>query len=302
MSSKMKQETNNTYQERILKVLIHIQNHLDNDLSLAELAKVAMFSPYHFHRIFSGMVGESVAEHIRRLRLERAALRLKGSQMPITQIAFEAGLETHEGFTRAFRAMFNLSPTEFRKLHQALSYSQAPSGVHFMQEGNLESFDPLIMDRNTMDVEIKKVDPIRVAFMRHVGPYQEVGSTWEKLCAWAGPKGLFRPDTVFYGLSYDDPNVTPPDKIRYDACITAPDNIQAEGDVGVQTIGDGDYAVCTHNGPYEKLTETYGKLCGQWLPGSGREIRSAPSIEHYKNSPQDTPPEDLVTDIYMPLE
>ena len=81
---------------------MHIQHHLDEAVSLDELAALAHFSPYHFHRIFRGMVGESVMEHVRRLRLERAAHRLKFSDEPITRIAFEAGYETHEAFTRAF--------------------------------------------------------------------------------------------------------------------------------------------------------------------------------------------------------
>ena len=103
----MKSETQQTYQERILKVLVYIQNHLDETLSLEELAGVAHFSPYHFHRIFRGMVGESLMEHVRRLRLERAAHRLKFTDSPVTRIAFEAGYETHEAFTRAFRALFD---------------------------------------------------------------------------------------------------------------------------------------------------------------------------------------------------
>jgi AraC family transcriptional regulator len=72
-------------------------------------------------------------------------------------------------------------------------------------------------------------------------------------------------------------------------------------DIGVQTIAGGEYAVTTHFGPYSKLTESYTKLLGQWLPGSGRELRSAPCFEVYLNSPEGTDPEDLITDLYAPL-
>jgi AraC family transcriptional regulator len=138
--------------------------------------------------------------------------------------------------------------------------------------------------------------------MRHVGPYNQVGETWDKLCMWAGPRGLFGPHTEILGVSHDDPDVTPPDKLRYDACLTVGDAVEAEGEVGIQEVAGGEYAVTTHHGPYEKLSETYAKLCGQWLPSSGRVPRSAPAYEVYRNSPADTAPEDLITDIHLPLE
>jgi AraC family transcriptional regulator len=101
---------------------------------------------------------------------------------------------------------------------------------------------------------------------------------------------------------HDDPEVTPPDKVRYDACLVVDAPLKPEGDVGVQEISGGDYATATHQGPYEKLGETYARLCGEWLPGSGRELRSAPSLEIYRNSPMNTAPENLLTDVYLPLE
>jgi len=298
----MRPQTQDSYQERILRVLVHIQGHLDDALCLEDLATVAHFSPYHFHRVFRGMVGEGVKEHIRRLRLERAAYRLKMGDEPVTQVAFSAGYETHESFTRAFRTMFDRSPSQFREAHQALPVPEAPSGVHFAANGMVKGFQPVQSGGPPMDVQVKKVDPMRVAFVRHVGPYKEVGPTWQKLCAWAGPRGLFGPQTTFVGLCHDDPEVTPPDKIRYDACLTVGDDVQPEGEVGVQEIPGGDYATTVHHGPYEKLADTYAQLCGQWLPGSGREMRSGPGFEIYRNSPQDTPPEDLITEVYVPLE
>jgi len=69
----MRAETEQSYKERVLRVLMYIHSHLDETMSLEDLAGIAHFSPFHFHRIFRGMTGESVKEHIRRLRLERAA-------------------------------------------------------------------------------------------------------------------------------------------------------------------------------------------------------------------------------------
>ena len=152
-----------------------------------------------------------------------------------------------------------------------------------------------------MNVRIENLAPMRVAFMRHVGPYLAVGGTWSKLMAWAGPRGLLGPNMKIIGIVHDDPDVTPAEKLRYDACLAVDGNFQPKGDIGVQEIAGGDYAVATHRGPYEKLAESYRSLYGEWLPASGREPRSAPAFEVYRNSPMNAAPEDLITDIYLPL-
>jgi AraC family transcriptional regulator len=153
-----------------------------------------------------------------------------------------------------------------------------------------------------MEVRIEHVEPLRVAFVRHVSPYNEVEAAWERLCTRLGKDGLLGPGTKFIGICYDDPEVTPPEKIRYEACVTVDNDFEAEDEVGVQTIGGGEYVVTTHVGPYNTLGQTYAQLLGQWLPRSGRELRSEPSLEFYLNAPESTDPEDLITDIYAPLE
>lgn len=296
----MRQQTERSYKERILRVLVHIQNHLDEAVALEELAAITHFSPYHFHRIFRGMVGESVMEHIRRLRLERAAHRLKLGNQPITRIAFEAGYETHEAFTRAFGAMFGESPSNYRAKHRTLPLRQPPSEVHYHPDGRLEGYRDVQEAEPPLEVRIMSFPITRLAFMRHVGPYGEVGQTWSRLFAWAGPKGILGRGTKMLGIVHDDPEVTPPDRVRYDVCIIVADSFQPEGEIGLQEIR-GEYAVATHVGPYETLGAAYGRLCGQWLPQSGRELRSAPPFEVYRNSPHDSRPEELLTDIHLPL-
>ncbi len=297
---KLKETTKKDYTQRMFKVLGYIQRHLDEDISLEKLADIACFSPYHFHRIFRGMVGESVKGHIRRTLLERAASRLKNGKRPVTQIAFEAGYETHEAFTRAFGRAFGNSPQKYRLWHQSLLDKSI--GTQYCPDGELQQFNPMTMENITMKVETKELGPIKVAYIRHTGPYDQCGEAWCKLCTWAGPKGLLQPGCQFIGLSYDDPEVTPPDKIRYDACITIDDDIEPTGDIAMQTIEKGVYAMATHFGPYENLSDSYAKLCGKWVPENGHEIASKPSLEIYQNSPEDTAPEDLITDIHVPLE
>lgn len=298
----VKTETERRYRERILRVLVHIQSHLDHALDLDELAGIATFSPFHFHRIFRGMVGESVAEHIRRLRLERAAHQLKSGGLPVTQVAFNAGYEAHEAFTRAFGVMFELSPSAFRQQHRQIPERPAASGIHYNPDGAVGGFNSPAGNEDQMDVRIERVQPMRLAFMRHVGPYDQVGALWEKFFGFAMRAGMLGANMQMLGVPHDDPSVTPANKLRYDACITVDANFEARDEVGVQEICGGDYAVVTHRGSYDGLGAVYDALIGSWLPSSGREPGDGPAFEMYRNSPRDTPPAELVTDVYVRLQ
>jgi AraC family transcriptional regulator len=290
------------YRERILRVLVHIQQNLDAAISLDELARIARFSPFHFHRVFRGMVGESVMQHVRRLRLERAAMRLRQSTRPITDIAFEAGYEAHESFTRAFHASFGCSPSEYRRSRADDHAISSPASVHYVAATADMNFNPIGTEHDPMNVEIRELEPMRVAFVRHTGPYDEVGTSWERLCDWAGANFVFGPETRLFGACYDDPDVTPPDRIRYDACMTVDDALQPEGDVGVQTIPGGTYAVVLHEGPYQKLSETYAALFGRWFADQDIEPGDPPCLEFYLNDPNETEPEDLLTEVCVRIE
>ena len=153
-----------------------------------------------------------------------------------------------------------------------------------------------------MEIQVKFVPKMRVAFVRHVGPYQECAPAWEKLAGWAGPKGLFTPAAKALGLCHDDPGETPPEKIRYDACLTVGADVEPEGEVGVKEIAGGEYVIATHKGPYDKLMDVYMELYGRWIPENGREYTMDPCFEVYVNDPHTTPPEELITEVYVPLK
>lgn len=297
-----KESTLRFYKQNMLRVLQHIQAHLDEAISLEHLAGIACLSPHHFHRVFRGMIGEPLMGHVRRLRLERAAYHLKFTRRPVIDLALEAGYDSHEAFCRAFRAHFSRTPTGYRRLRRPPTLPATRSGVHFSQSGPVQDFRTVNRGVTTMHVSIEAMPPLRVAYVRHTGPYQGCCQAWEKLCTWMGKEGLIGAGAQFVGVSYDDPEITPPEKIRYDACVTVDDSFQAEGEIGVQVIAGGDYARTTHQGPYEKLGQTYHRLMGEWLPRSGRHLRNAPCLEFYLTDPDSTPPADLLTDVCVPLE
>jgi AraC family transcriptional regulator len=152
-----------------------------------------------------------------------------------------------------------------------------------------------------VDVRVETLGPLRLAFIRRLGPYREAGAAFERILAWAGPRGLLGPDTLVLGLYYDDPATTPPDRLRLDACVSVGEGVAAEGEIHVQEVPRGQYVVATHRGPYEALADTYGALI-RWVATGGRKPRAAPCVEIYRNDPKTTLPADLVTDVYVPLE
>lgn len=298
----MKEDTRSFYTEAIRRVIEHIASSLDAALDLDTLAETARLSPFHFHRVFRGMVGETPIEFGRRLRLERAAWQLTSTTRAVTEIAFEAGYETHEAFTRAFRAAYSTSPTGFRQLGTSRYELAAASGVHFDSRGTSPLFVPRDTGGRSMQVEIAEHPGLRVGTVRHVGPYNRINEAFERLGALAGRAGLWaQPQPVVLALYHDDPEGTAPEALRSDAAISVPlERPMPEGLVE-QHIPAGTYASTLHVGPYERLGDAWARFMGEWLPASGRRLGDGPSFEVYLNMPGEVPPEELRTLLYVSL-
>jgi len=282
-------ETLHDYHERLNRVLVFIDQHRSEELSLDRLATVACLSPCHFHRIFRAMVGEPLGQYVQRVRLETAAVQLQTSTRSVIDVALDAGYESAAAFSRAFEQRFGMAPTECRASHRFELRVRAAQ----LQQSNTT---------NMIAPEIRQRPATTVAFVRHTGPYAAVGAAWGKLCAFAGPRRLLGPKTAYIGISRDDPKLTASEQLRYDACITLDREFTPTGEIGTQTIPGGLYAVFVHSGPYENFSATYDAIYRDWLPGSGKQLRDEPAFELYLNTPENTPPADLCTEIWVPLE
>ncbi len=157
-SAAVRERTRQDYQERILRVLVHLERHLDEPLQLEQLAALAGWSPCHFHRIFTGVVGETVADHVRRVRLERAALAMRAHGArgaSVLRIALDAGYQDHSAFARAFRQRFGCTPSAWRRRPRPIP-------------GDLRRHLAPDPTESAMDISIRTLDPLRVAFVRHL--------------------------------------------------------------------------------------------------------------------------------------
>ena len=154
-------------------------------------------------------------------------------------------------------------------------------------------------DAQWPEVELRTVEPDIVVFMRHIGPYPDVAQTWIDLEMWIRAHGLVASRRL--AIAYDDPELTPADKLRYDACVVVDRAVEPEGRVGTQVIVGGEYAVLVHRGAFSELGRTFAALYGAWLPASGREPRHAPPVLRYLTALHGIPPEQLRTEVCVPL-
>jgi len=277
--------TQSDYAERLERVFRWLADHLDDTLDLARLADVACLSPYHFHRVYRAMQGETAADTVRRLRLHRAAVELITGELPIPRVARRAGYGSQEAFTRAFKAAYAVPPARYRA-----SFVPAP---HRQEDA---------MDTTTSyETTITTTPTLRVAALRHRGEYQTIGSTFERLMALAAGQGLLGADPRTFGIYHDDPSVTPANALRSDACLLVPDGRTPTGELELREIRGGRYATALHVGPYAELDRCYKWLYGTWLAHSGEEPADAPVVEAYLNDARIVPPTGLKTEIWLPL-
>ncbi len=158
--------------------------------------------------------------------------------------------------------------------------------------------------RKSMNIEVRQIPGIRVAYARHIGPYgpQYIGPLFEKLMRWAGPRGLCHPQAVIIGMSWDNPEITPAEKCRYDACIGVSDDLVPDGEIGVETIPSGQYAVY-HCEVFNNDFETpWNALMRDWLPSSGYQPADQPCFERYYNDAASDPEGKWIVDLCLPVK
>lgn len=284
--NQIQQGFQNILTDSVIKIQFHIESHLSEELPLVQLADLAGFSRFHFHRIFSGFTGETVAEYRRRLRLEAAATALQFTQKPVVEVALDAGYGSHEAFSRAFQRRFGYSPSGFRN---------HPNPVELRLQ-------PVQHLRDFAEVEIRTIEPKQVAYLRHTGPYCTVTSTFERLMDWAASVGAVDETTQILGICLDDPDEVEPDELRYDCCVSLSQACEVDAPVQLQTIPGGHYAVLQVKGSYSLLMDSYRWLLGMWLPNSGRKRLNQPSFELVLPLANPANEERWLAEIYLPLE
>jgi len=320
-TDRQKQHLREEYLARVNRVIDYIEKNIEKDLSLETLAGVAHFSPFHFHRIFRAIAGETLHQFTQRLRLEKSATRLATQiKTPVTEIALDLGFSGSAAFSRSFREAFCMSPTEWRNTHgkncKTNHNFHQPFG-NFRKEFDKSScyidsvthqFIWRIKMKNQTEarIEVKQMPEFHVAYVRHIGPYKGDAALFEglfgRLAQWAGPRDLFSADTKMMAIYHDDPNVTGEDRLRTSACITIPQDTPVEGEVGKMSIPGGKFAVASFEVTSDGFEEAWNTVMGEWLPESGYQPDDRLCYEIYHNDYRNHPENKHQVDICVPVK
>lgn len=283
------------YARRMQRVLEHIDAHLAEPLDLKALAAVAHFSPYHFHRLFGAWMGLTLGDYLRHRRLETAAARLQADPaLPVLTAALDVGFGSGEAFSRAFRQHFGSPPSTWRRQHpaqQAARKSDQAVGNPYQAEGNPDQARPqacrddglpfYTLELTNMDVRLIDLPPTHIAYLRYTGPYgPALGEFFGRVfMPWVHAQGLGGRTT--YGISLDDPSVTPPSECRCDCAVEVDDGYLPPGDAHVTTLPGGRYAALHFEGSGAEIGAAWKAIFGQWLPASGYQVDQRPCFERY---------------------
>ncbi len=280
------------HMQSILRVLVHIEKNLSEELCLEKLVRIAHISPHYFHRLFHAYMGETLHDYVTRLRIQHASEKLNHTNATVTEIAFEAGYETPSSFTKAFQQLIGESPRSFRKSMRQSIETMLARIPHDASEKSL------------LPQYIKRQDE-EVLFVRTIGPYSK--TPWEgfkHLLTWLQKKNISKEDIkAFYSMGLDDPHFFPASKCRFDACVVLKGKNIPEGDVGLKIIPGGKCAVFTHHGSYSEIETFFQKLLISWLPTANINFAdTAPFCEHLDLGDAAVPMTERTTYLHIPLE
>jgi AraC family transcriptional regulator len=277
----------NHYLQRINQVINYIRANPEADLSLEALADFAHFSPFHFHRIFKTLSGETLNQCVNRLRIERAAVLLRSSpEMHVLDAALACGYESAEGFSRAFKKQYGISPRQWDRVKplQERKIGQVGEDFHVYTSKELgqAGYDEKLC------VELFPLEAQRLAYIRVKDAYhhwERVLETHDRLMAWYLAQGGKLSEVKLYGMSQDDPDVTPLELYRFDWCIAIPQDWELPEDIHELYFPACEVAAVLMQGDISCADRAWQYLWRYWLPRSRYQPMNLPSMEMYRRLP-----------------
>ncbi|MEM0895465.1 MAG: AraC family transcriptional regulator [Verrucomicrobiota bacterium] len=212
-----REKTKASRRAQVMRAVREIESRIAEPLEVGKLATIAGMSKFHFQRAFRAVVGETVNQHIGRLRAERAASFLKYSSWQVGDIALACGFKTQSSFGRCFRKIYGMSPQEFRK---------AEGTVPFLR-GYVRSRPGLELAQNSVPqptVRIKDWPELRAICLRYYGPLDGGFQPWRELLAWAKKELPTLESSRFFGIWFDD-WTGHEEHYRYECAIVTPNKL-----------------------------------------------------------------------------
>ena len=281
--------TNSNYHARINIALKHIDANLNEDINVKKLADLSGFSMFHFHRIFKSITGETPYDSLLRLRLEKSVFLLKYKQgLKISEIGYECGFSSAENFSRQFKSRYEVSPGTFRKskeLHNSRIYQEHNPNDFYLSIENSRR-----LNKESFTVEIESLPQIRIAYTKAVfgADGQGMVERYLDLMNWAESNNVnIKGGLTRFGMSIDNPEVTPASKYRYDFALTINKPYPAFENIEFDFIPEAKYATVHVQGTLEKVAQAWDFLYRDWLPESQYVPIHYPAIEEFMQGPEE---------------
>jgi AraC family transcriptional regulator len=286
------------YISRINLVIDHVHENIDRRLTVAQLARVACLSPYHFHRVFSATLGETVGAFVRRARLERATQLLRASpRRRLGSVAMEVGFSSFSDFTRSFRRHYGIPPSRWdrrSRLEVGLHGHCPPHGT-----GANVLHNWIVSDDGPEPIaEVVRMAPLTLAYIRVADPTAggALERGYDRLLSWLRSRNLAPPgvssrrapgssDAVLLGMSWGDDELTPPHLLRYDFACSVPAGTLGSDGITVRTLPPLDIVRARASGSIGRVARVWNYIYGEWLPRSRWEPYHAPAFERYRSPP-----------------
>lgn len=299
--------TSEEHIKRIRKVLNFIDQNLGNELSLDNLAEIGSYSPFHFHRIFRSIIGETLQEYITRKRMEKAAMMLtKEKELSLEQVFLEVGFSSNSTFTKNFKKYFGISPTTFKKNCPEKFNKISPINSHSGQKEVV--FEKYLYNLNQMKnfmennakIEVKELPEMHLASVLSIG-VQNISKSYSTLISWAISKNIFPRETAKMITVYHDSfKVTAPDKVRIHACMLLDKPIKTDGEIFPETLPKGKYIVGSYCITLDDFEKAWNALF-LWMNDNGYQYRKTPPFEIYHNNFQEHPEKKCIVDFCIPV-
>jgi AraC family transcriptional regulator len=274
---------NQRWTRRVDRVVDHVRRDPRGDHSLETLARVARFSPYHFHRIFGAVTGETLGRFVRRARLERAAYLMKAApSRALGSIALDAGFSSQSDFSRAFRAVYGMPPSHWDRVGRLESGSDAESRCD--GPGRFGRPDPPI------EARIVSHPAARIAYVRVRDPWRgdRLRAAYQDLVRRLEDLGVDWRTRRLFGLSWDHYDATPEEQVSFDLGFDVPEDVAPGDALGVHEI-PAVRAVDAHSrGPLRRVAQTWDYLYLEWFPRSSCEPRDLPPMKRFRRRPDET--------------
>ena len=299
--------TSEEHIKRIRKVLKFIEENLDNELSLENLAEIGNYSPFHFHRIFRGIIGETLQEYINRNRMEKSAMMLSHHKnKSLEEVFSEVGFKSNSTFSKTFKKYFGVSPSVFRK-----NTPEKFSKILPMNSNNGQKevvFQQYLYNINQMKnfmettakIEVKELPEMNLASVLSIG-VQNIDNAYNKLISWGISKNLFpRENVKMISVYHDSFKVTAPNKVRIHACMLLDEPIKTDGEIFPETLPKGRHIVGSYFIGIHEFEKAWQGLF-LWMNENGYQYKRTFPFEIYHNNFKEHPEKKCRVDFCIPI-